>query len=109
MPYPSDRAVGVKMLKGGRREFHVAVLRGEAGYFLAHVVELSSNARYQSLSELTKRVTKYISILLETPESQMHIPKFIALKKVWIQIPKHLLGLTIEWYPSHRDTLRGSP
>ncbi len=63
----------------------MAIEKGEDGYYVASVVELPGcHTQAKSLSELDKRIKKVIELYLEAEGKDLHIPEFIALKKVRI-------------------------
>ena len=67
----------------GQREFHVAIEKGENGYYVASVVELPGcHTQAKSLNELDRRIKEAIELYLEAEGKDLSIPEFIALKKV---------------------------
>jgi len=68
-----------------QREFHVAIERGEDGYYVASVVELPGcHTQAKSLDELDSRIKEVIELYLEAEGKDLRIPEFVALKKVRI-------------------------
>lgn len=66
-----------------QREFHVVIEKGEDGYYVASVVELSGcHTQAKSLKELRRRVKEAIELYLEAQGKDMYVPKFIALETV---------------------------
>jgi len=66
-----------------QREFHVAIEKGENGYYVASVVELPGcHTQAKSLNELDRRIKEVIELYLEAEGKDLSIPEFIALKKV---------------------------
>jgi len=68
-----------------QREFHVTIEKGEDGYYVASVVELPGcHTQAKTLNELNRRIREVVELYLEAEGKDLHIPKFIALKKVRI-------------------------
>jgi len=68
-----------------QKEFHVAIEKGEDGYYIASVLELPGcHTQARSLNELDKRVKEVIELYLESEGKDLRIPEFVALKKVKI-------------------------
>ncbi len=68
-----------------QREFHVTIEKGEDGYYVASVVELPGcHTQAKTLNELNRRIKEVIEVYLEAEGKELHIPKFIAFKKVKI-------------------------
>ena len=68
-----------------QREFHVTVEKGEDGYYVASVVELPGcHTQAKTLNNLNRRIKKVIEVYPEAEGKELHIPKFIAFKKVQI-------------------------
>ena len=66
-----------------QREFHVAVEKGEDGYYTATVLELPGcHTQARQLDELDNRVKEVIKLYLEAEGKSLAIPEFIELKKV---------------------------
>ena len=66
-----------------QREFHVAVEKGEDGYYTATVLELPGcHTQARQLDELDNRVKEVIELYLEAEGKSLAIPEFIELKKV---------------------------
>lgn len=71
------------MVVTSQREFHVAIEKGENGYYVASVVELPGcHTQAKSLNELDRRIKEVIELYLEAEGKDLSIPEFIALKKV---------------------------
>jgi predicted RNase H-like HicB family nuclease len=70
------------------RLLHVAIMKGEGGYYLANVMELSHVFHAKSLSELAKAIKDVSRSALQTWAAHIHIPEFIELKKVRIRLRK---------------------
>ena len=68
-----------------QKEFHITIEKGEDGYYIATVVELPGcHTQAKSLNELDRRIKEVIQLYLEAEGKDLHIPEFIALKKVRI-------------------------
>ena len=73
------------MTVGTQKEFHITIEKGEDGYYVASVVEMPGcHIQAKSLDELDKRTKEAIELYLEAEGANLHIPQFIALKKVRI-------------------------
>jgi predicted RNase H-like HicB family nuclease len=71
------------MVVSTQREFHVAVEKGEDGYYTATVLELPGcHTQARQLDELDNRVKEVIELYLEAEGKSLAIPEFIELKKV---------------------------
>ncbi len=68
-----------------QREFHVAIEKGEDGYYVASVVELPGcHTQAKSLDELDGRMKEVIELYLEAEGNNLRIPEFVAFKKIRI-------------------------
>ena len=74
-----------KMAITRQKEFHVTIEKGEDGYYVASVVELPGcHTQAKRLSELNQRIREVIQLYLEAEGKGLHIPEFIAFKKIRI-------------------------
>jgi len=68
-----------------QKDFHVTIEKGEDGYYVANVVELPGcHTQAKRLSELNQRIREVIQLYLEAEGKDLHIPEFIAFKKIRI-------------------------
>jgi predicted RNase H-like HicB family nuclease len=73
----------LRLTLAAQREFHLLIEKGEEGYYVASVVELPGcHTQAKSLSELDRRTRDAIELYLEAEGKDLHIPEFIALKKI---------------------------
>ena len=65
-------------------EFNVIIEKGQDGYYISEVVELSGcHTQAKSIDELMERTKEAISLYLELQnESDSHERKFIGLQKI---------------------------
>jgi predicted RNase H-like HicB family nuclease len=71
------------MVVGTQREFHVAIEKGEDGYYVATVLELPGcHTQARQLDELDRRVKEVIELYLSAEGESLPIPEFVELKKV---------------------------
>jgi predicted RNase H-like HicB family nuclease len=77
------QCLGTEMVASTQNEFHVAVEKGENGYYIATVLELPGcHTQAKELSELEKRIKEVIQLYLEAEGKSLPIPEFVELKKV---------------------------
>jgi predicted RNase H-like HicB family nuclease len=73
----------IGLATAAQKEFHVVIEKGEDGYYVASVVELPGcHTQAKNLEELDRRIREVIELYLEAEGKEIHIPEFIALKKV---------------------------
>ncbi|MFQ5762302.1 MAG: type II toxin-antitoxin system HicB family antitoxin [Candidatus Bathyarchaeia archaeon] len=66
-----------------QREFHVAIEKGEDGYYIATVIELPGcHTQAKTLEELESRTREAIEVYLEVEGESLSVPEFVELKKV---------------------------
>jgi predicted RNase H-like HicB family nuclease len=66
-----------------QREFHVAIERGEDGYYVASVLELPGcHTQAKNRRELDKRIREVVELYLEEEGKNLHVPELIAFKKI---------------------------
>jgi len=68
-----------------QHEFHVAIEKGEDGYFVASVIELPGcHTQAKTLEELDARIKEVIELYLEAEGEKLTLPEFVTVKKVRI-------------------------
>ena len=66
-------------------EFNIIIEKGEDGYLISEVVEIPGcHTQAKRLSELNQRIREVIQLYLEAEGKGLHIPEFIAFKKIRI-------------------------